>query len=414
MNTGSNLQGRSIVTDNEKLDKLRSSVTTISRNLMEFGETEAVKIVRVRFKDPTNGYTGVTRDKVAKAIKTLDGLWESYLLLARVVEEATGLAGKNGFFHNTGVELTELLEGNSIELPAEHISITSRGLLSAENKVERITPAELLQAMEQQFCEARDCVNEISMAIAQAKPRLSAIGQQSVTLTNWGKTLGTASRLPDDMEKVLVSLDKDPLGCAAEIDRLENEFAKERLLLQAIEEEHTSTRQALERARAMVSELRELSARSVAAIEETKEKIQHPEGLVLPISEEAIASLSAWLDSLEGNASAGRYCAVKVGITKLQTECESRLMAERESYTKNRAALDERAELKGSFKAFYAKAEALRAKGMPLGDTLLGLALEAEHILNTVPFDLKMGRRAVEAYESALNTQYNLHGQTNH
>jgi hypothetical protein len=403
-----------MVSDNEKLNKLRASITTISRNLMELGETEAVKIVRVRFKDSVNGYTGVTREKVAKAIKTLDGLWDSYLILARTVEAATDLAGKNGFFHNTEGELRELLEGNSIELPAEHIPIASRGLLSAASKVDRVTADEMLQAMEQQFCEARDSINEISGALAQAKPRLTAIGQQATTLVNWAKTLGTASRLPNDIEKVLSSLDNDPLGCAAEIDRLENEFCKERLLLQAIEEEHTATRQALEHARSMVRELRDLSARSAAAVEEAKEKIKQPEGLVLPISEEAIASLSAWLDSLEGNASAGRYCAVKVGMTKWQTECEARLMAERENYAKNRAALDERAELKGSFKAFYAKSEALRAKGVPFGDTLLGLALEAEHVLNTVPFDLKMGRRAVESYEAALNTQYNLHGQTNH
>ncbi|HEY6874158.1 MAG TPA: hypothetical protein VI298_15645 [Geobacteraceae bacterium] len=401
------------MSDCEKIDNLRASVTTISRNLMELGETEAVKTVRVRFKDPINGYMGATREKVAKAIKTLDGLWDSYLLLARVVEEASDLAGKNGLFHNTEEEVRELLEGDSIELPAEHIPITSRGLLSTASKVERVTPDVLLQAMEQQFCEARDCVNEISGAIAQAKPRLAAIRQQAVTLANWAKTLGAASRLPDDLEKVLASLDSDPLCCAAEIDRLESELGKERLLLQSIEEEHTATRQSIEHARSIVSELRELSSRSAAAIEEAKEKIRQPEGLVLPISEEAIASLSAWLDSLEGNAATGHYGAVKVGMGKWQTEGEARLMAEREGYTRNRAALDERAELKGSFKALCVKAEALKAKGVPLGDTLLGLALEAEQTLNTIPFDLKMGRRAVEAYESALNTQYNLHRQTN-
>lgn len=399
--------------DCEKLDKLRASVTTISRNLMELGETEAVKTVRVRLKDTANGYTGVTREKVARAIKTLDGLWDSYLLLARVVEQATDLAGKNGLFHNTEGEVKELLEGDSIELPAEHIPITSRGLLSNANKVERVTPEEILLAMEQQFCDARDCVNETYGAIAQAKPRLAAIGQQAATLASWAKTLGTASQLPGNLEKVLANLDSDPLGCATEIDRLENEFDKERLLLQAIDEEHKATRQALESSRSMLNELRELSARSATAIDETKEKIRQPEGLVLPVSEEAVASLSAWLDSLEGNATAGRYSAVKIGTAKWQTECEALLAAEREGYTKNRAALDERAELKGIFKALYAKAEALKMKGVPLGDTLLELALEAEQALNIIPFDLKMGRRAVEAYESALNTQYNLHKQIN-
>jgi hypothetical protein len=380
---------------------------------MEYGETEAVKTVRVRFKDPVNGYTGVTRERVAKAVRTLDGLWDSYLLLARVVEQATDLNGKNSLFHSTEVEIRELLEGNSIELPAEHIPITSRGLLCTASKVERVTPDELLQAMEQQFCEARDCINEISGAIAHTKPRLTAIRQQTATLANWAKTLGTQGRPQDDIEKVLSSLDSDPLGCSAEIERLETEFSKERLLLQAIEEEHTATRQSLERARSIVSELKELSARSAAAIEEAREKIRQPEGLVLPISEEAISSLSAWLDSLEGNAAAGHYGAVKVGMAKWQAESQIRLTAEREGYTKNRAALDERAELKGSFKALCVKAEALKAKGVSLGDTLLGLALEAENILNTIPFDLKMGRRAVEAYESALNTQYNLHRLTN-
>lgn len=94
------------MSDCENLDNLRASVTTISRNLMDFGETEAVKTVRVRLKYPDNAYTGITKERVAKAIKTLDGLWDSYLLLARVVEQATDLVGKNGIFHNTEAEVS--------------------------------------------------------------------------------------------------------------------------------------------------------------------------------------------------------------------------------------------------------------------------------------------------------------------
>lgn len=279
--------------------------------------------------------------------------------------------------------------------------------------MDRISPALLLQEMELQFCGARDCINEIFAVITQAKPRVTALEHQAATLANWAKTLGTASRLPDDLKKVLASLDSDPLGCTADIDRLENDLAKERILLQSVEEEHTSARHSLENARSMVQELRDLSVRSAAAVEESKEKINRPEGLVQPISEDAVDSLSAWLDSLEGNAAAGRYSAVKVGMSKWQSECVIRLTAEREGYTKNRMALDERTELKGSFKALCAKAEALKEKGVQLGETIAGLALDAEHTLNTIPFDLKMGRRAVEAYESALNTQYSLHKQAN-
>ncbi len=400
------------MSDCEKLDDLRTSVTTISRNLMEYGETEVVKTLRARFKDPTNGYMGVTGEKVARAIKTLDGLWNSYLLLARVVEQATDLNAKNGLFRNTEDEVREVLEGDSIEMPAEHIPIASRGLLSTAAKVERITPTELLQAMEQQFCAARDCVNKISGAIASAKPRLTTIKQEAATLANLAKSLGATSRLPDHMEQVLGSLDSDPLGCAAEIDRLESELGKERILLEAIENERTETRKALERARSLVTELRELSARSTAAIEETKKRILQPEGLMLPISGEEVTSLAAWLDSLEGNAAEGRYGAVKVGLTKWVAESELRLTAEREAYAKNQAALDEIAELKGIFKALCAKAAALKAKGVSLSDSLRETADEAENILKTSPFDLKLGRCAVQAYESALNAQTNLHGAT--
>jgi len=400
------------VSASDRANALKASVTTISRNLMEYGETEGVVMVRARLKDPVNGFTGATRDVIAKAVNLLDGLWSSYLLLAGILEQASDLIARSGVFRNNDSAIQELLEGKSIELPLGHIPINARSLLASATRTERTSPDELLQAMEQQFGEAQDAINRITTLIAQSAPRLMAINQQFETLANWAKALGATSVLARDLGSVVAGLNTDPLGCAAELDRMEGTIDKQRAVLQSIEDERTSVSESLEQARKVVAELKDLAGRSSAAIEEARAKILHPEGLMQPVSDESIASLSAWLTTLECNVGAGRSSAAKVGLERWHAQSESLVTAQRQAYARNRAALDERADLKGRFRALQAKAGALAARNIPTDPVVQSLGLESETALNTVPIDLNRARRAVDSYESALSalgTQGNAH-----
>ncbi|MFC5473565.1 hypothetical protein [Paraherbaspirillum soli] len=386
----------------EKLDALRISLTTISCNLLELADTETVKAARARLKDEVGGYAGLTRDKAAQAIKSLDALWNSYLLLARLFEQASDLNKRSGLFHHTEDQVRHLLEGLSVELRAEHIPITSRGLLSCADQIERATPQQVLDAMAQQFCDARDLLNTVSTAAGQAAPRLAALRQQAAELEIRAARLGTGYAAPARLDAVLNNAERDPLSCAAELERAASELEQQRLNLKNIEQQQAVSRAAIEHANGLLAELKDLAQRSAAAIEETRQKIHAPAGLILPVDDSVIDSLVIWLASIAQSVAAGRHDAVKVGLARWQAECSAQLTAARAAYAKNRLALDECAEINGRFQALRAKADALAARGAELDAALPAAMLNAKRALQSKPVDLPALRAAVGAYEASL------------
>jgi hypothetical protein len=385
----------------ENVKKWRDQVTVISRNLMELAETESVKTVRGRLKDQCHPFARTTRVEAEKSSKTLDGLWEAYAVLNSVIEEAYNLANKNGFFHDNSERISELLEKESVTLPTEHIPITSRGLLARADKVERVTPQEMLDSMQDRFCEARDSFLKISDAITQTAPRLSAMGHEADTLKAWAKTLGVDIDLPDTITAI-AGVDSDPLSLWHDIDRLEAELLAARTALQKVEDKHHATLASLDEARTQIEQLRDLIQRSTTAISESHEKILSPEGLVQPASPESIDSLAAWLKTLDETAAAGRFKAVNVGLSKFVATLATVLSKERSAYAANRSALDERADIKGRFGALCAKADAFVSKGVVLDGTIASMRDQAKQLLDVRQLDLKAARRSVGAFETAL------------
>jgi hypothetical protein len=149
-------------------------------------------------------------------------------------------------------------------------------------------------------------------------------------------------------------------------------------------------------------ELKDIVARSNAAILETRQKIAAPEGLMTPMSDAAIESMQAWVYTLEETLNAGRFDAGKVGVSKLMQECNARLAIERSSYAANRALLDEMEDLKGRYKALCVKAEVLQCKEPACGESIRELAGQAKHILDTYPFNLRDARQIVGVFETTL------------
>jgi hypothetical protein len=116
-----------------------------------------------------------------------------------------------------------------------------------------------------------------------------------------------------------------------------------------------------------------------------------------------MASLAEWLRTLEQNSADGRFAAVKVGMVKWESECNDQLNKARASYDHNHALLDERADLKGRFKAVSAKADILRRRGVVFGEAVEAAENSARSVLDAVPFDIRTGRRLVEAFEAAVS-----------
>jgi len=385
-----------------ELSQWRIKLTTISRNLMDLAETQSTKIIKVRLNDPIHGYSGITKEKASHALKSLENLWKSYLLLAGVVEEATDLAGKNGIFRNTESEVRQLLQGESVVLEAEHIPIITRELLANAEQCDRVTPAGMLSAMQQQFAQVRDTLTDIAQAQSKLIAKVTALEEEALMLTNWSKALGVEGESLIDVSATRLRIEADPLSCLQDAERLEVEMAKQRIILKNIQQERKEIDVSLEAARGMLRELETLVVRSNQAIAETQEQILRPARLVTPMNPEITQFLQGWLNTLEETAKAGRYKAVKIGLAKWERECKMHLAAEEENYQRNQFALEERADLKGRFKALSVKAQVFKSKGLVLGSSLEGLANQVQEVLTIYPFDIDAARTLVGTFEATL------------
>jgi hypothetical protein len=206
-----------------------------------------------------------------------------------------------------------------------------------------------------------------------------------------------------DASQALSRVESDPLGGASEVDQLDAAVAQWRTELQAADADRKAILASFERGKAALAELRDLVARSGVAFAEAREQIADPVGLVPPTGAEAAEALDTWLRTLEQTAAAGRFAAVKVGLAKWEQACGERLAEERAGYARNSAALDERTELQGRFRALCAKADALRSRGLALGEAAEATARQGKRVLDAVPFDLPAARRVVAAFEAALS-----------
>jgi hypothetical protein len=392
----------------QQLDQWKTRLNTVTNNLMDLYGAESTKAIRARLNDPVNGFSGVTKAKAARAIEMLDDLVDLYTRLAHVVDEASDLMSlrKGSVLRNNEERAKELLYGQSIVMQTQHVAVSNRGLLDDGNREVRATPSEVLAYMEQSFAEARDAVTAVADAIAHVQPRLTALGQEITTLDSWARTLGMARPAAlADTSQPIARVASDPLGCAPEVDRIDDAVARWRTELQAVDADHKAVLASLDRGKAALAELRDLVARSRAAFAEARVKLADPAGLAPPTGDEDkdVEALDAWLRTLEQNAAAGRFAAVKVGMTKWERTCSDRLDEARASYARNSAGLDERADLRGRFRALCAKADALRSRGVTLGETAETASRQGKSVLDAIPFDLRAARRVVEAFEAALS-----------
>ncbi|MFZ6742844.1 hypothetical protein ACO0LC_06460 [Undibacterium sp. JH2W] len=385
----------------EEIEALRTNVTTISRNLLDLAEIEVVKIARIRIKDPHNGYQGVSHDRLGKAIKSLDALWNSYLLLARLLEEVSDLNRRSNVFHDNEEDIRKLLYGRSLELRAEHIPVTSRGLLSTANKLTQTTPQELLTAMEQQFLDARDVFTALSQSISQSGSRLDTLRQQAADLQSWSGQLGAACRLPSNLEAMLQNIDCDPLSCTGDMDAAEHIMDEQRLLLKNLEQQQTQNRAGLDEARCRLTQLQDCVQEAVAAIEEARLRILAPESLVVPVTEQELTMLHTWLAAIAQSANEGRHDAVKVGLLRWHGACMAQMAAARQACTRNRLELNEYEEITGRFKALRAMAKSYAARGVVLDEELAAMAQTVKQIIAQQPVDLDALQKAVASYEVA-------------
>jgi hypothetical protein len=379
----------------------------VSRNLGEINELPALQRVKARLRATPELYAGETASRINDALASLEELWKDYLLLNALLDEADTLLKQSGMFHDHEAEIRELLHGHSITLPVAHVPLAERGLLTKAERADKVTPEELLAAMNALFALAKDTILELDGAETRLRPGLNALLGTARELARRAGTLGfdaakiVATAAP--LEALGAELTADPLGAGRKLRDAEARLTEWRARLESAERERDSLEAAFAAAADELKELRRLSDQAQAAHDNSSSKIAGQSALPRPTEASVITQFGVWLDALDASCKQGDWRAAKSGLDKWVTACAAHQAVERQILAANMAPIEAREELRGRLKALRAKADAHAARGISIDTRVEQLGDEARDILYSQPADLSKAAALLGAYETAIN-----------
>jgi hypothetical protein len=379
----------------------------VSRNLTEINELPALQRVKVRLRATPDFYAGDTASRINDALAALDDLWKDYLLLNALLDQADTLRKQSGMFNDHDSEMQELLHGCSITLPVAHVPLADRGLLTSAERADKVTPDELLAAMNALFTLAKDTILALEQAETQSKQRLDAIVGTARRLAGRAEALDFDSTqiaaIAAPLEALGAELTTDPLGAGKKLNEYEAKLAEWRGRIESAERERDALEAAFAAAAEQLKDLRQLAHRAQEAYENCSAKIADQSALARPTETAVIAQFGVWLDALEASRKGGEWRAARAGLDKWLAACAAHQDAERRTLAANMAPLEARDELRGRLKALRAKADAHAARGIHIDAKATRLGDGAKDILYSQPADLQRAAALLSAYETAIN-----------
>jgi hypothetical protein len=379
----------------------------MSRNLGEINELPALQRIKARLRATPHFYAGETASRINDALAALDDLWKDYLLLNALLDEADALRKQSGIFHDHEAEIGELLRGRSITLPVAHVPLAERGLLTNAERADKVTPDELLAAMNALFVIARDTILELDGDEARLKPGLDALLGTAHELACRANTLGfdahEIAAIVAPLEALGAEMTTNPLGAGRKLQEGEAELAQWRARLETAERERDALEAAFAAAIEELKELQRLSHEAQLAHESSSSKVAGQSALPRPTERSVIAQFGTWLDALDTSRKRGDWRAAKAGLEKWTAACATHNEVERRTLATNTAPIAARDELRGRLKALRAKASAHEARGISVDTKVARLGDEARDILYSQPADLQKAAALLSAYETALN-----------
>jgi hypothetical protein len=337
-------------------------------------------------------------------VQSSDQLWNWYAKLNAVLEQAKTLRGSRRSLSPTQeADLRDLLTGPSIELSDSTVPIHLRQLDNAGRSSTRCTPDELIEMMTRAFNELRDVVAATQFAWDQLVPRVAAARAVLDDLANEPRGLDAElapelARLRPKLDELGRALMSDPVSAdAAELDRLEAEIHALRDDLSgavALREELDAQ---LDRADAVLAEVRDATQRALGAHDEVTLKIVDP---AVPVPAPMPRDLADGLLRVRDLAENGQWRAARAELDAWTERAETALQRARDDAARNRAPIDERRELRGRLDGYLAKA---RDYGLLEDRTVSAMYDAAIDELHTAPTDLARAHELVRRYQRAVS-----------
>lgn len=403
------------------LTQWRDQIDRVNQNLLDLYDIPTYQQLAGTQGFSATPLTGITHTQVAPALEAMNELFQHFDLLQQTLDRAQAQRQQLPRFLGADAkmaEIAQLLTGPSIQLPAVLTPLAQRSLLSAAAVSHKISPADLLQSMNQAFAKARDAVFAVDQVWSEMTPQLltataalqSFQAHSAVLGADLMAELGQADR---DLTTLRDQLFCDPLGVQAGYadglaggHRLAPLLQRAQAALDQAQQQHTQIQVQLAQGRHRLQDLRALNQTNLATFAECQEKVLDPSTTAPPCPAECLDALAQWLDRLDAkfkaqpNAQLGSLQPVTVGLRNWTQNLEATFATETATLAAHRRPLEIRRELRGRLDALKAKA---LSRGMIEESGLVDLAEQAHQLLYSRPTPLARSASLVSQYEQRLN-----------
>jgi hypothetical protein len=336
---------------------------------------------------------GLTRSRLDAAMGAVEDLWQGYAVLSDMLTEADSILGRGAWGELALRNVEWLLFDDSLELAGR-----------------RLTPDELLDDLTHALSgcaqiveDADDVWRRTVPALARCEDEIHSLLQRSSDLVA-RQPVDMLSQLSAQAAQLREQAGVDPLGVVEAFERdLLPRLEQARLRLTDELRQHRAVSGDLARARARLTELRDLHARVVEEAGSVWSKIAHPRGLMAPPDPAYLTDppmgLAPWLTRLQALGRLGSYRQVRRGLASWMQTADEALNREREVLEANREPLGRRQELRGLLSSLEAKA---RAVGVARDAQLIDVVGHARAILYAPQTDLDQAALLVKGYGDRL------------
>jgi len=345
------------------------------------------------------GLVGLTRSRLDATMGAVEDLWQGYAVLCDMFAEADSVLGPGAWAGRDAVRTVEwLLFDDSLEVGGRR--------LTPDELLDELTHA--LSACAQIVEDADDVWRRTVPAMVKCDDEIRSLLQRSAGMSA-GQQVETLRQLATQAGHLHQQAGIDPLGVVEAFERdVLPRLEQARLRLTDELRQHRAVSGDLARARARLTEVRDLHARVVEEAGSVWAKIAHPRGLMQPpdpayLTEQPMG-LEPWLARLIALGRMGSYRQVRRGLVNWMQTADEAVHREREVLEANREPLGRRQELRGLLSSFEAKA---RAVGLARDAELVGMGGRARSILYAPQTDLDEAALLVKGYGDRLRVIHN-------
>jgi hypothetical protein len=393
----------------------KKKVNIAGQNLLELQELPTYQRLCGGFGFPPVKLTGITQTRVTPALEAMNDLFQHFDLLVQTVDKAIKLRQQLPRFLSTQKisEIAQLLTGASIELPGVQTPLAQRELLTGAETTNKITPAQLLEVMQNAFSVARDAVlavddawTHLDVMLADAEAQIFSLQNLAISVNQdcQSELIQAASalaKLAEGIASLRRSIEQDPLGTSAVFQQhVQPMLAQVKATLEDYIRQQNQIREKLAIAHNLLQQLKEIHVKAIATFAECQDKVLDHCMLLPPLPKEQIEALRQWLMKLETKLAEGLVNPIIVGLDNWTIKAKEYIASEQQAYAVNNAPLQTRRELRGRLDALQAKALARQLIEDPI---LTELALQAKQLLYTRPTPLNKAAELITQYEKRLN-----------